>query len=200
MTRWRERVFYPGSVWQLEVPRWIPGPAGDRYATPILRAWWKDPDGKLEHVTKLTFDPPGNLGEYPREIRFGEANKVVIESIGLENHRVEVAPGEPAQLRPCLVVRLAFADDSPCLVDPASLSGLRIVGHEHRLYSQARKYTGLFWPVNPPEFQRLAGLGLIALDEIRGQAKKTNALEMKLGQPAVESQIPAPPSVLFRSN
>jgi hypothetical protein len=97
-------------------------------------------------------------------------------------------------------VRLAFDADSACLVDPASLSGLRIGGHEHRLYSQAGKYTGLFWPVNPPELQRLAGLGLIALDQFRGQAEKQNTLEIKLGQPAVESQIPAPPAVLLQPN
>lgn|GEM_PF-3039563 len=200
MTRWRERVFYPGPVWQFDVPRWIPGPAGDRFATPILKAWWSNPESKLEPASELRFDSPGNLGEVPRVLRLGAGKTVIIESIGLEDHRVEVAPGEPTQSKPCLVVRLAFAGDHPCLVDPASLSGLQIVGHEHRVYSQAGKYTGLFWPVNPPQFQRLAGLGLIALDEFRGQAEKQNMLEIKLGQPTVESQIPAPPNVPFRSN
>jgi hypothetical protein len=200
MTRWRERVFYPGPVWQFDVPRWIPGPAGDRFAAPVLKAWWSNPESKLEPASELRFDPPGNLGEVPRGVRLGEGKTVIIESIGLEDHRVEVAPGEPTQSKPCLVVRLAFSGDYPCLVDPASLSGLQIVGHEHRVYSQAGKYTGLFWPVNPPQFQRLAGLGLIALDEFRGQADKKNMLEIKLGQPTVESQIPAPPNVPLRAN
>ena len=79
--------------------------------------------------------------------------EAVIESIVLEDHRVEVSPGEPAQLKPCLVVRLAFPANFPCLVDPSSLKGLQVIGHEHRIYSQAGKYTGLFWPVNQAEFQ-----------------------------------------------
>ena len=149
MTRWRERVFYPGAVWQFDVPRWIPGPAGDRYATPVLKAWWSNPESKLKPAYELRFDAPGKLGELPRPVRLGEGRTVTIESIGLENHRVEVAPGEPTQLKPCLVVRMDFTGNSPCLVDPASLIGLQVVGHEHRVYSQAGKYTGLFWPVNP---------------------------------------------------
>ena len=186
MTRWRERVFYPGSVWQFDVPRWIPGPAGDRYATPVLKAWWSNPESKLKPAYELRFDAPGKLGELPRPVRLGEGKTVTIESIGLENHRVEVAPGEPTQVKPCLVVRMAFTGNSPCLVDPASLIGLQVVGHEHRVYSKAGKYTGLFWPVNPSEFQRLAGLDLVALDEFREQAGKDNVLEIKLGQPTVE--------------
>jgi hypothetical protein len=200
MTRWRERVFYPGSVWQFDVPRWIPGPAGDRYATPVLKAWWSNPGSKTEPAYELRFDAPGKLGELPRAVRLGEGRTVTIESIGLEDHLVEAAPGEPTQLKPCLVVRMAFSGNYPCLVDPASLIGLQVVGHEHRVYSKPGKYTGLFWPVNPPEFQRLAGLDLIALDAFREQAGKDNVLEIKLGQPAVESQIPAPPNVPPRPN
>ena len=58
MTRWRERVFYPGPVWQFDVPRWIPGPAGDRYATPVLKAWWSNPESKLKPAYELRFGSP----------------------------------------------------------------------------------------------------------------------------------------------
>ena len=54
--------------------------------------------------------------------------------------------------------------------------------------------------MNLSEFQRLAGLDLVALDEFREQAGKDNVLEIKLGQPTMESQIPAPPIVPFRPN
>ena len=96
------------------------------------------------------------------------------------------------------MVRLAFPANFPCLVDPSSLKGLQVIGHEHRIYSQAGKYTGLFWPVNQAEFQRLAGMGFIALDEFQKQAGTRNTLQIKLEQPSVQSQIPAPPSVLFQ--
>ena len=39
--------------------------------------------------------------------------------------------------------------DTPYFVDPRQLTGLEneIAGHEHRFYTRAGKYTGLFWPV-----------------------------------------------------
>ena len=65
-----------------------------------------------------------------------------------------------------------------------------------RYYSEPGKYTGLFWPVNPPKFQRLTGLGLIDLDRFKEQAeKKRDTVRIDLGPPSVESQVPPPPIV-----
>lgn len=192
MTRWRERIFFPGPVWQFDVPRWIRDPAGGRFATPILKAWWMDPEGKLARASELRFNPPGDLGELPRVVPLDQGRTVIVESIGLEDHRVEVAPDEPTQVKRCLVIRLKFSGDRPCVVDPASFLGLEITGHEHRVYARAGKYTGLFWPVNQPQFKRIAGFSLIDLREFRAQAEKQATLEIKLGQPRVEDRVPAP--------
>ncbi|MFO0890561.1 MAG: hypothetical protein U0790_15635 [Isosphaeraceae bacterium] len=198
MTRWRERVFYPGPVWQFDVPRWIPGPAGERIATPILRSWWSGPESKPEQAAELRFDAPGRPGDLPRELRLGERNVVTIESIGLEEHLVEVLPGL-SQPKRCLVIRLDFSSGHQCIVDPASLRGLQDVRHEHRIYTQAGKYTGLFWPVPPAEFQRMAGLALVDLEQFKEQAgKKRDTMRINLGQPTVESQVPSPPVVSSR--
>jgi hypothetical protein len=199
MTRWRERIFFPGPVWQFDVPGWIRDPAGEKYAMPVLKAWWIDPEGKLGPAPELRFNPPGDLRELPRAVPLDQGRTVTVESIGLEDHRVEVAPGEPTQIKRCLVVRLEFSGDRPCVVDPASFLGLEITGHEHRVYSQAGRYTGLFWPVNEPQFQRIAGFSLIDLREFRSQAEKQHTLEIKLGQPRVEDRVPAPPAVPLRA-
>ena len=200
MTRWRERTFFPGPVWQFDVPRWIPDPAGGGVATPVLRAWWTDPEGKLGPASELRFNPPGDLGELPRVVPLDQGRTVTVESIGLEDHRVEVAPGAPTQIKSCLVVRLEFSGNRPCVVDPASFRGLEITGHEHRVYSQAGKYTGLFWPVNQAQLQRIASFSLIELSEFRPRSEKQQTLEIKLGQPRVEDRVPAPPNVPLRAN
>jgi hypothetical protein len=201
MARWRERAFYPGPVWHFDVPRWIPGPAGDRLATPILEAWWwGSPESKPIPHLDVSFDAPGIPGKLPRDLRLDNGSVVTLESILLEHHQVEVAPLE-TQPKPCLVIRLEFPAGHRCLVDPASLKGLKVVGYEHRLYSEAGKYTGLFWPVGPTEFKSLAGLGLLDLDRLREQAEKArNMLRMKLDPPTVESQIPKLPNVPPRAD
>jgi hypothetical protein len=99
------------------------------------------------------------------------------------------------------VVRLAFPAGHRCLVDPAALKlkGLKkIVGYEHRLYTRAGKYTGLFWPVNRPEFQNLTGLGLLDLDRLEKLAEKAkNTIRMDF--PKQQAQIPALPKVPLRA-
>lgn len=91
---------------------------------------------------------------------------MIIESLGVEEHDVTVRLGEPLVRESCLVVRLAFPKNTPYLVDPERLAGLQIVGYEHRLYDRAGKYTGIFWPVNQPSFEKLSSLSLIALDRV----------------------------------
>ncbi|HKM53992.1 MAG TPA: hypothetical protein VJY33_11330, partial [Isosphaeraceae bacterium] len=198
MTRWRERVFFPGPVWQFDVPRWIRGRAGERYAAPVLKAFWANPAARLEPAIDVPLIAPGDPGELPRAVPLNDSESVTVESIGVEDHRVEVAPDEPSQTKPCLVVRLQYPDENPCVVDPASLKGLDIVGHEHRLYSQAGKYTGLFWPVNQAKFQRLAQFSLISLRKLSAVAERDCTLELPLGPPRVDESIPAPPKILLR--
>jgi hypothetical protein len=197
ITRWRERVFFPGPVWQFDVPRWIPGRAGERFAAPILKAFWADPLARLESVD-VPLNGPGDPGELPRAVPLNNVETVTIESISVEDHRVEIAPDEPTQTKPCLVVRLEYPALDPCVVDPASLKGLDIVGYEHRLYSQAGKYTGLFWPVNQAKFKRLAQFSLISLGKFREAAARDHTLELPLGPPRVDEPIPAPPKILLQ--
>jgi hypothetical protein len=206
MTRWRERAYYPGPVWHFDVPGWILRQAPDRPASPILEAWWCDPDEKPQPHLTVKFDKPGAPGALSRKLRLDDGGFVTIESIVQEDHRVEVAPNE-LKTMPCLVVRLEFPAGHRCLVDPDSLrwvNEVNVVGHEHRLYSQAGKYTGVFWPVNPPKFKQLTGLGLLDLDRLLKQAVEArNTVRMLpevLGPPTEEDRIPDPPRVLPRAD
>jgi hypothetical protein len=95
-------------------------------------------------------------------------------------------------------VRMAYPEHSPYVVDPDGFKGLRVVGHEHRLYGQARKYTGLFWSINQDELEKLSSLSLISLNAVRDEAsKQKNTVAVKLSTPRLDDPIPDPtlPSV-----
>jgi len=197
--RWRERIFYPAPAWQLDVPRWIDAPAGGGSARPILKAWWRGPESGSLRGLEFRLNSPGDPFVLPwsREIEDGKV--VAIESLGLEYHHVEIQPGEPPQPQPCLVIRLAFPENRPYIVDTEGLSGLKTVGHEHRLYSRAGKYTGLFWPVTQDQLEKLGGVSLIALEALRSQAEAEKCtLEIKLPPPRVEDQLPGPPAAVIK--
>src|SRR5262249_1595406 len=159
--RWHERIPYPAPVWLVDVPRWVANRSTGGPAEPVLRAWWWTPDSEVPSLEVKI----GALREFqedlPKDIS-DTGNKITIESLDIEQHPVEVQPGEPLQAESCLVVRLEFPKGSPYIVNPEPLKELLgTVSYEHRLYTQARKYTGLFWPVNLPRLQRLKSLSLI---------------------------------------
>ena len=106
-------------------------------------------------------------------MRIDDNTSVSIEGIVIEPHLVEVQPGRVEE-KPCLVVRLAFPADTPYFVDPRQLTGLEneIAGHEHRFYTRAGKYTGLFWPVGQAQFDRLKSLGVVSLSDVRIEGRK----------------------------
>ena len=54
--KWRERTFFPAPAWQFDVAEWPRDPAGANLATPILRAWWLDPDEKLAPAAIFPMD------------------------------------------------------------------------------------------------------------------------------------------------
>jgi len=197
--RWRERIFYPGPAWHFDVPRWIREPGDVALARPILTAWWRDPDSELPaHVFHL--DAPGNPGALPRDLKVDDGKVVTIEFVGVEDHYVEVEPLK-LEIKSCLVVRLAYPKDTPCLVDPSSLGLDFVVGYEHHLFSQARKYTGLFWPVNQPQFQKLSRLSVIGLEAFQREAViRGQTCVIKLRRPVIGDPIPIPPEAILKGD
>jgi hypothetical protein len=197
--RWRERIFFPGPAWQIDVPHWIDAPTGEDLARPILRAWWQDAESRSYRDYDLPLNPPGEPGVLPRPLQVEDGKSVTIESLDVEDHRVEVQPDRPTQVQPCLVIRMEFPKGRPYIVDPRRLAGLNIVGYEHRLYSRAGKYTGLFWPVTQSQLSKLGNVGLISLAASREQAdKERRTAEVKLPPPRDGDQIPVPPPAIVK--
>jgi hypothetical protein len=196
--RWHERIFYPGPVWHFDVPKWVKDLVADAPAKPTLTAWWCEPGTRLTVGGVFPLNPPGNTTDLPHPV--DEQSGVIIESIGVEDHQVEVWPDAP-EPKSCLVVRMKFPTDNPYIVDPYGFNGLEIVGYEHRLYREVGKYTGLFWSINRDELEKLSGLRLISLNALRAEAgKQKNFAEVKLSEPRVEDQIPDPKVPVVKAN
>ncbi len=195
--RWHERMFYPGPVWQFDVPRWINDAAGAGMAKPTLKAWWRErdrPDGPSP-ARHFRLTAAGDVRDLPRPCTVDDGKTVLIESIEVEEHPIEIWPGKPLQNKSCLVVRIANPENSPYIIDPEALvkAGLDIAGYEHRLYSRANKYAGLFWPVNESQVQKLTKLSLISLDALKNEAlKQNNTAKIMLNKPKEDDHLPIP--------
>jgi hypothetical protein len=199
--RWHERIFYPGPAWYFNVPKWVEDIAVGRPAKPTLTAWWCDAETNLAATSVFSLTPPGNTTNLPRDCRIeGHKGRVTIESIRVEDHPIEVFPDAPTT-EPCLVVRLEFPKDNLFIVDPGGFKGLNAIGkalaYEHRLYTEASKYTGLFWPINQDELNKLSSLSMLSMNALRVEAirQKNSPEEIKLSQPRPEDQVPEPPVV-----
>jgi hypothetical protein len=96
------------------------------------------------------------------------------------------------------VIRLAYKD-GPCFVDPGSLGAVQTTGYEHRYYSKARKYTGLFWPINADQFNvlRKGKFRVVSLNRLRDAAEKSGQkVEIELDRPRDDVKLPEPPRAI----
>jgi hypothetical protein len=193
--RWRERLTYPAPIWQLDVPSWPADPADSgKLAQPVLTAWWLGP-GPLVHDNDFSLDPSAG----PFDVTVADNRLVRVESCRLETHYVEVTPGQLPEPRECLVIRLAYPKDSQYFIDPASLAATVTTGYEHRFYSQAQKYAGLFWPVNPSQLEKLRGckLRLVSVNRLRREANdRKHTIQITLDRPADGVKLPDPPEAI----
>jgi hypothetical protein len=202
--RWRERGQYPAPVWQFDVPQWVADPGGLGKAPPVVKAWWSpgDPD-PAARLDLAPFTTPEAVNQH--EIRLADGKSVIVESIRLEDHLVDHQPGEDPASEHCLVVRLDYRKEgSPVLIDPEGLrpDGIELGGYEHRLYTRAGKYAGLFWPVTRDQIKRLKSLSLISVAQFRTEAaKQQHTIEIdKLPRPQVGGKLPKPPVAIILGN
>jgi hypothetical protein len=202
-TRWRDRAFFPAPCWQFDVPAWLTDPGGQGLARPVLRAWWGGDEeiAAASSALDLTgFDTPDAVDGLA--VPLPGARTVVVESVRFEEHLVERRPGEEPQSEPCLVVRLDYRKEGgPVVVDPESLrlGGIEVEGHEHRLYTRARKSAGLFWPVTREQYAKLRHkpVGLVSLSRFRAEAeKRDHAVELNAIPPQVGTKLPKPPEAV----
>ncbi len=129
---------YPAPAWKLHLPDWPSGQA------PVMNVWWSHKPPRVA----ATASPGGKPSSVPVQIddwripREKDAH-VYMESIGHEEHMVGTNQDDQ-RTQKCLVVRLRWdvKKDRPFLVRPGD--GFA-AGHEHRIYENAGKYTGIFW-------------------------------------------------------
>jgi hypothetical protein len=196
--RWGNREGYPAPAWGFDVPQWPLDPRTSVPVSPAVRLWW-NPD--QETPTSVRLDKPNDFqdalqvaprGLGNREVKSVDGETITIESVRIEEHRVETAHARFEKM-PCLVVRVRHAPGKPVWVRPL---GIGPPGFEDRFYARAGKYTGLFWPVTEDEVKRdLAGLGLYALEAFKRDAKRRDfQIEMENLPPP--SSADRPPGVI----
>jgi len=185
--RWHNLERYPAPAWQVSAGRWT-APA------PVLAATWLGDRAAPPVARELPRDPAKALADNFRDVKVAiEAAEVIVENVQLERRWLARTPTEAKTEQPCLVVRLRHPPGKPFL---ARLGSLATPYEEHRLYSDAAKYTGIFWPVTEAQTKDFA-LQLIALDAVRQAAQEagTAARLEKLGpaRPTDEISLPKAP-------
>jgi hypothetical protein len=136
---------------------------------PAVRVWWNPNQSPAADATLERDDKLKSLLDAVDVERTVEGGTVVMESVRVENHAVEVAPGR-FEARECLVVRLHHPLNRPVKV---RVEGLTPEGQEHRFYPEAGKYTAMFWPVTEQQARSsLTRLGLVSLTRFKREAER----------------------------
>jgi hypothetical protein len=152
---------YPAPAWRLHADGWPKG------ALPRVRAWvcGEDPAQAPRLATARTHNPGANPETFLPDSLEVANNEVRDLSVSFETREVEDAPGHKVPM-PCLVVRGTYPPKAPVVARVAG--GLKVDGQEHRFYSAANRYTGIFWGVTREQTQEaLFELTLISVKAVR---------------------------------
>jgi hypothetical protein len=197
--RWHYQPGYPAAAWSVESPEWPS--AGATPARPLVRAWWSPDASALVGETLERGKDFTSLKDVLDRPLTVDREKVFVESVQLERHLVELKPGvgDAASQREdqmCLVVRVSHPLGHPVW---AELRGLETKGAEHRYYTNAGKYTAIFWPVTPDQADKaLKGLAVYSLPAFKSDAEKRGfAVDVpNLYEPQASDTRPLPPLLL----
>jgi len=189
--RWHSVGGFPAPCWSFDSPGWPNFPGSAAPASPQVRAWWAPkPFPAAVELLAASGDPLGLRGSLPKV----NGNIVTLDAVDLEEHEVEVLPGQ-RQKRMCLVVRLTHAKDAPVFVRPM---GVTPTSGEVRLYKTANKATCLFWW---PELDAASvnatvrGFAFVPLNEaLRAAEKAGRYLILTAPAPTDTSARPEPPT------
>lgn len=177
---------YPAPTWSLDVPSW----RGES-VEPVVNVWWSEDERSVpvihpSYATLLRQTEDGKDGfrigaprrEIPPQLRPQPEDRLILESVTFEKQKIILQPGgrEPQELS-CLVVRLDFPAGRPYMVRLRDMRNSEIDSfypYEHRFYTHAHKYTGIFWGQTVDDLSRgdLA-LELISLEAFKQQASKS---------------------------
>ena len=182
--RWHNLERYPAPAWQVSAGAWKSG-------APTMAATWLGDRAAPPVARELPRDPAKSLAENFTDVKAAvEAAEVVVESVQMEKRWVAKTPTDPKTEQPCLVVRLRYPKGKPFL---ARLGRIDAPYEEHRLYTDADKYTGIFWPVTEAQAKDFT-LQLISLEAVKRAAAEsgTAARLEKLGPARFADAITVP--------
>jgi len=147
---WAYHPGYPAPAYDLACPRW-PAVAGTGAATrPVLNCWFNpDQDPRPAVVLDRGTDFTRLADLTGKRLSIG-GKEVIVDAVSVEQHPVNVTPSRRV-VKPCLVVRLSYPPGEPVMVRPqlAARFDTQRGGAEHRYYTAAGKYVGLFWNDDP---------------------------------------------------
>jgi hypothetical protein len=185
--RYRRLWDYSAPCWGLDVLPVKPWPAD---VHPVVEVFWAEdeikPAGTLRrdvHFTKVQQVIRENA-EVDVRVNQKEWGTVTLEDVRIEKRQLEDPQTGKEKPVSCLAVRLRHPEGKPFLVRLPTAWRPR-PAEEHRFYTQAGKYTALFWPVTADDFSRsLQSLELISLEGFRETAQNLrNHAILELGEP-----------------
>lgn len=192
LLRWNTTWGYPVAAWRLNVPRW---PCSDQKepAGSQVKMWWSSDDGSAPDVILQRPTDFAELGDLAGKEVVIRGQKILIESLSVEDHAVQTGPGK-RETRTCLVVRLRGPANQTVWAKPG---GTDTTGEEHRFYGDIGHYVGLFWPVTQDAVDAaLRHLELLSLETFKRSAEEHgNTIELnKLPAPDPNDVGPQPAS------
>ncbi len=190
LLNWHSCWGYPSAAWRLDVPQW---PCNDQkeLANPQVKMWWTSGGDSAPDVILHRPGDFGKVSELRRREVVIRGQKVLVESVGVEDHAVQTGT-DSREVQTCLVVRLRHPSGQTVWAKP---SGNDTVGAEHRFYHDIGHYVGLFWPVTKDSVdQSLRRLELIGLESFKRSAEEhSNTIEFdKLPPPDPNDVGPQP--------
>ncbi len=189
--RWRAEGGYPCPSWVIDSPGWPNFPGSSSAASPKLSAWWSAEPFPAADVKFVASPKSGVVGTSGCELITGGV-AIKIESVTLEEHEVDIAPGDRRK-QLCLVVRLSHPKDNPVFARP---TGVAPTAREWRVYKSANRTTSLFWwsGLNEASVKaKVTGFEFVVLNDALNVAKKASQhLTLPAPTPTSNSERPKP--------
>jgi hypothetical protein len=159
---------YPAPAWSLRAPAWPR--KSEVPVAPKVSAWWLG-DRAVKPFATLQRSPGIALEE-----DFAAARSATLDKEGYQNLSVRLEPQVVDGVeKSCLVVRLDYPPGKPVWVE---LSGsLNSQGRgsrtfsEHRFYTEANRYTGVFWDVGRADLDGSFALNVMSVPEMKAAAQ-----------------------------
>lgn len=188
---------YPGPAWGVNVPYWPSRENATEAAKPMVDVWWTQhfPETFATPVARTAGTDLASSFKGKVQVGAGVENTVNIEDVRIEERTLEAEPGALRKVS-CLVIRLSYPRGKPVQV---YLKGPEPKGYEHHYYTQAGKYTAIFWEINEEKARKLEGLNLVSIDKMKGDDARTSHIELKVDEtPNAEGRPPSVPESLPR--